>query len=112
MCLVAKAFTLREGLILARSCYCDRILIESDCSPLIDACRNAWTPPDIAVIAEDVVRLKNLFHHCGLLWTSRETNDAAHWVAQAALSGKLTVDWCHKFPLDLNVILAKDMNDF
>ena len=81
-----------------------------NCSLLIDACRNARTTPEIAVIVEDVVTLKNPFDHCGLLRTNRENNAAAHWVAQADVAGKLTVDWCHKFPLDLKGILANDMN--
>ena len=34
--LVAEAIALREGLILARSCYCERILIESDCSTNVE----------------------------------------------------------------------------
>lgn len=63
------------------------------------------TVPDSAVVVEDIVRLRNSFNHCGLLWTNREANGAAHWVAQSALSDRLTFDWCHKFPFDLNVIL-------
>ena len=93
----AEAFALREGLILilARSCHCERILVESGCSLLIDACRSTRKIPDIAVIVGDVVKLKNSFDHChcGLLWTSGETNEAAYWAAQAALSDRLSVEW-------------------
>lgn len=103
--LAMEAFALREGLILARSYYCEQILVESDCSLLVDSTRKILK---IAVIVEDVVRLKNSFDHCGLLWTGRETNEAAYWATQAALSKRLSVDWYHNFPVDLNIILAKD----
>ena len=48
--LVAEALAIREGLILARSCFIEDILLESDCLKVIDACRDRVLIPEVAVV--------------------------------------------------------------
>ena len=64
--------------------------------------------PEVAVIVQDIVRLKDALNHCGLLWNDRRANQAAHEVASLSLSGNLVADWCVRPPCGLDRILQID----
>ena len=106
--LLAEAVAIREGLVLANSCFIDNILLESDCLRIIEDCRERRLLPEVAIVVEDILRLKAGFSSCGLLWVRREGNRVAHEVASWSLSGTLSYDWCHNLPLALKEIVYKD----
>ena len=106
--LAAEALAIREGLILAKSCFCEDVLIESDCLRIIEACRKQCLIPEVATIIADIGRLKTSFVSCGLLWTRRDVNLAAHEVASLSLFGNLPNNWCLRFPPSLKKALSKD----
>ena len=64
----AEALALRQGLILAKSCFVEEILFESDNSVLIEACRGGQAKWEIAAIIDDIVRVKIEFHSYDFLW--------------------------------------------
>ena len=76
--LVAKVVVIREGLILARICFIEDVLLESDCLKIIEACRDRLLMLEVAVVVEDILRLKNSYTSCGLFWTKQEANRATH----------------------------------
>ena len=107
--LVAESLAVREALLLASSCFCDTILVESDCLHLVEACRNQIAIPPIAMVICDILQLKKQFLRCGFLWTPRSTNAVAHLVAQKSLRGLLNADWVLHLPNDLITALSLDV---
>ena len=65
----ALALALRDGLKLASSCFCDRVLMESDSLEVVDACRNILARSEIVTIVEDIAQMKNWFAECAFVWT-------------------------------------------
>ena len=109
--MVVEAMAIREDLILARSCFCNALLLESSCREVVEACRNGSLNSNIAVLVTDILRLRASFDRCGFLWTTRKANSATHEVARVILYHNLSYDWSHIFPLSLQTILEMDKPD-
>ena len=67
--LVAEAMAIREDLCFVKSCFCEEILMESDCLGLIEACRNKVPITEVVVLMEDIGNLHGLYRNCGFLST-------------------------------------------
>ena len=106
--LVAEALAIREGLFLTSSCYCDQVIIESDCLQLIEACQNNSWLWQVDFIIEDIFTIQRSFAECGLVWAAREGNELAHHVAKLSLQGKLLVDWIVSKPFIFSQIIERD----
>ena len=105
---LAEALAMREGLLLANSCCCEKILVESDCLEVVEACRNRIACSELAMEVEDVNRMKSWFSHCGLLWIRREANQVAHQVARFQMEGNLNRDWVIRYPSIIADLLKMD----
>ena len=55
--LVAEAMAIRESLILTHSSFCNEVLLESDCSIVIEVCRRGNLKPEIATLVIDILGL-------------------------------------------------------
>ena len=105
---LAEALALREGLLLARNCLCENPIIESDNFQLVEASRSGVLLCDAAMVIDDIIKLKNSFSACALVWAPRESNNIAHYVAKAALVGNLPRDWLVRRPFALEKLLILD----
>ncbi|XP_057444326.1 uncharacterized protein LOC130736520 [Lotus japonicus] len=110
--LIVEASALREALILASNLGWDRIVIESDCLPLIDACERKRTIGEIQMIVEDINKLKSNFVCCNLNWIPRRINKAAHSTAQLHALNQFPSNWCMAPPPSLAAILRLDGRQF
>ncbi|KAJ1418531.1 Ribonuclease H-like superfamily [Sesbania bispinosa] len=81
--LVAEALGLRQAMNLAINMGWERVIFESDCLVLIDACRSGVSKAEIIPILRDILSMKAFFVHCGFTWVRRQGNEAAHQVAHA-----------------------------
>lgn len=99
---------IREGLILTHSYFCNKVLLELDCSIVIEACKRGNLKPENAALVTDILGLRALFVKCSLLWTRREANNAAHKMAKNSLSDNLPYDWPYRPPSNLQRILDLD----
>ena len=106
------ALAIWDGLLLALSCSCREILVESNSLEVIEACRGNLHLWDIKAMMEDIVNLKKEFSFCAFLWTPREANSIMHFVAKMSLAGKLQSDRCISKAISLRCILANDCNQF
>ena len=105
---LAEALAIREGLLLAGSCFCEKIILESDNLELIEACRSGTFLTDEAVVIEDTLELKKNFSDCALVWAPREANRPADHVAKLALAGSLPDNWVLCKPYSLASSLRLD----
>ena len=106
--LLAEALAVRHGLLLASSCLCNSILMESDNIEVIEACRSKSSRAEIATVVNDIKNLKCSFLECGFVWTPREANEAAHHIARLLLVDELNCDWLSSHPSILDHSLRKD----
>lgn len=91
---MAEALGLRESALLASSMGDSRVLFETDCQNLIEACRGNAVRGEISMITKDIQAIKNQFERrCGFTWVGREGNQSAHTIASLAREGSLVVDW-------------------
>ena len=59
---------------------------------LVEACRNGsriWEP---VTIIDNIIRLKNAFPFCSLVWTPCDVNNLFHDMARSVLNSNLSVD--------------------
>ncbi|KAJ1426348.1 Ribonuclease H superfamily [Sesbania bispinosa] len=66
--IVAEALTLREAILTAYNFNWQRIVLESDCLMLIEACRREKVVAEIKGIVEDILTVADRFLHCGFTW--------------------------------------------
>lgn len=106
----AEALALRRGLQLVQQIGCSRIIVESDCLEVIDACNGvsdilapyAATLADCFQLAHGVSSIR--FQHC-----SREANNLAHYLARHAYDIQLMYWWDDEPPSFLLPHVLKDV---
>ena len=105
---LAEAQAIREGMLLDSSCCFALVLVESDCLPVVEACRNRTPSHEIAMVVADLIAMKDYFSNCALFWCLREANQLAHQLAHLLLVGNLRLDWVIRVPPNVQAILWKD----
>ncbi|XP_057417986.1 uncharacterized protein LOC130712164 [Lotus japonicus] len=105
---VAEALALREAVFLAANLGCDRVIFESDCLAVIQACRGEKEVWEIQQIINDIVEMKIVKSYWGFSWVNRCGNKAAHQIAQLAHHKSLQRDWVWHPPPELARQLQRD----
>ncbi|KAJ1379243.1 Ribonuclease H-like superfamily [Sesbania bispinosa] len=104
----AEALAIREGVLLAHNLQQRKCIFESDNLKVISACREEEKVGEIAIIIQDILTMKPSFELCGFTWTPREGNEAANFLARAAIRGSLSADWVLNPHPPLSRILQKE----
>ncbi|XP_074298170.1 uncharacterized protein LOC141628990 [Silene latifolia] len=96
---VVEAAAIFEGLELAVEKGHDRIVVESDCSQVIEALRQRKTGRSLfSFIIGDILRLCNSFISVSWSFTSRRNNMVAHELAHVAPVGSGRIVWVENLP--------------
>ncbi|XP_074276452.1 uncharacterized protein LOC141600168 [Silene latifolia] len=96
---VAEAVAILEGLELAVEKGHDRIVVESDCSQVIEALRQRKKGRSLfTFIINDILRLCFSFISVSWSFTSRRNNAVAHELAHVAPVGSGRIVWVDKLP--------------
>ncbi|KAJ1402621.1 Ribonuclease H-like superfamily [Sesbania bispinosa] len=106
--LVAEALALREAITAAYNLGWSRVVLESDCLPLIEACRKEKSLGEIHLIVLDILSVASGLIYCGFTWIRRNGNEVAHCVAKAESTNSLPLSWSSSHPHWLESILARD----
>lgn len=105
---IAEALALREGIVTAHNLGLDRIILESDCLNLVEACKGGKQVGEAKVIVEDILKLQVTFQSCSFSWCSRNWNKAAHLTANACLHNTLAAGWTFHPPMPIALALSED----
>jgi ribonuclease HI len=96
--LSAEMQALKQGLILAQSIGCNRIIITSDCMEVVDTMKNGAISHGVAaVIFDDCYHFACDFIKISFEHVPREANVVAHELARAARSSPPSV-WMEDAP--------------
>jgi ribonuclease HI len=96
---MAEAIAMKEGLILANEIGCNKILVESDSTEVIEACLgdHEWSNELAAIYANCVDLVTSIgmfsFMHC-----LREANKVDHSLAKECLSSVVDCNWVDEPP--------------
>ncbi|XP_057445027.1 uncharacterized protein LOC130737292 [Lotus japonicus] len=91
--LMAEALAFREAIILAHNMGWSEIEVESDCLPLVEACRDGKGQGEIHSIVADILNLRRHFQWCGFSWIPRNSNKVAHEIAKLNYLNDLGPYW-------------------
>ncbi|KAJ1408301.1 Ribonuclease H-like superfamily [Sesbania bispinosa] len=108
--LIAEALAMREAITAAYNFNWSKVVFESDCQILVEACRRERSVAQIKLIVEDILTVASGFTHCGFTWVQRQGNSVAHKVAKECLSGSLSSFWMASAPSWLQHQLAQDLS--
>ncbi|XP_024179082.1 uncharacterized protein LOC112185103 [Rosa chinensis] len=108
--IAAEALTIIEGLSLAASLNISSFILESDSAPLIPALNLPkysldWTA---APLFWKIRSLSESFTSISWLWSSRQANQAADFVAALASRRMCPVDWVSNPPSSFLALLSVD----
>jgi len=91
---MAKAFALKEGLLLAQHAGCNRLIVQSDCMEVVEIMANGGFSTNSAT---------DVYDECNIVWSgfemisiehcSREANKTAHELARRGMQTKLNCNW-------------------
>lgn len=104
--IAAEALSLREAMKLAISLQLQRVIFEFDNPRLVNACRQETQIHEIQGVIDDTLQMKLGFQACGINWTKREGNGAAHELASLCAQGKLIGNWGALPPPSLRQIIG------
>lgn len=93
---------------MAHNLGLDRICLESDCLPLVDARKNRGKHGEIVQIVEDIEKLSLNFISCSFTWTPREGNMVVHLVASLGSRNLLAWNWASSLPMQIARALIED----
>jgi ribonuclease HI len=106
---MAEASALREGMMLAQTMGCNRLMIQSDCSEVVETMRQGGFSATVSA---------PIYDECYMLWQdfisiciehcNREANCVAHELASVAMQSKLSCNWVDEPP---SFILGALVND-
>jgi len=106
---MAETLALREGIILAQQIGCSKLLIQSDCSEVVETMKQGgFSATSSAAIYEECVQLWQEFTSISIEHCNREINKVAHEIARVAFQSKLSCNWVDEPP---SFILASLVND-
>lgn len=106
--LLAEALALRGSMNLASNLQLDKVVFESDCLELVQACRGVYNRGEISTVMQDIFHMKNNFQRCGFTWTARSGNASAHLVAAQASRDLLPANWLLNQPLVVRIQIERD----
>ncbi|KAJ1388799.1 Ribonuclease H-like superfamily [Sesbania bispinosa] len=106
--LVAEALALREAVLAAYNMQWNKVIFESDCLILIEACRKEKVVVEIQGVVADILTVVEGFIHCGFTWVQRQANKVAHHIVQAVLANNLPPSWSSVHPSWLLELLYED----
>lgn len=106
--LLAEAMAFREAFQAAANLGIKSAVFETDCLTLIRACREEISVGEILVIVNDINHIRSQFDFCGITWTSRKGNEAAHSIANLAKNKQLLGNWYCSPPPHLLGILSRE----
>lgn len=106
--LSAEAYAMKEGLKLAQTIGCNRIILSSDCLEAVNAMVEGGSSGPAAAIFDDCYHLatefpKIIFEHC-----HREANSVAHELARVARGSCVQV-WLDDPPYSILSMLLADV---
>ncbi|XP_057459002.1 uncharacterized protein LOC130749647 [Lotus japonicus] len=107
--LVVEALAFREAISFMANTGYPKVVIESDCSELVKACKGEIKVGTIKGIVEDIIEIRQRFQYCAFTWTPREGNLVAHLAAKSCLEGNLGRNWSWCPPMVIFNALQKDM---
>lgn len=107
--LTAEALAVREAFFLATICLPDKVIVETDCSMLVQAYRKEIKLGEITSILQDLWSLSNENQNIGLTWTCREGNQVAHHTANLESRSILPLNWVRSPPFSLQMLIVKDV---
>ncbi|KAJ1430568.1 Ribonuclease H superfamily [Sesbania bispinosa] len=107
--LVAEALTLREAILATYNFNWNKVVFESDCLTLIEACRKDKVVAEIQGVVADILTVAEGFIHCGFTWVRRQGNKVAHQITQASISNSLPLSWVSNQPDWLLRLLFEDV---
>lgn len=106
-----EAQAMKEGLKLAVSLGYNRVVAESDCLEVVEACGggNTWWHEGAAIFADCVDLVVEIgsvqFTHC-----LREANGVAHEIAKYSYENHLSCNWIDDFPSFIHESLVNDVS--
>lgn len=107
---MTEAYALRMTTVMAISLGLENIVLESDCSELVDCVNNRLGGPwDCKVIVDDIVNLLGSVSSVKVCHVDRSLNKVANWLAKSSLRGMCPLDWVFQPPSSLVSILAADL---
>ncbi|KAJ1431954.1 Ribonuclease H superfamily [Sesbania bispinosa] len=86
-----------------------KVVIESDCLPLVQACRKERVIGEVQMIVSDILTMADGFIHCGFSWVQHQGNQVAHHLAKSFSRGGLPLYWVSNLPHWLKALATKDM---
>uniref|UniRef100_K4A1W4 RNase H type-1 domain-containing protein n=1 Tax=Setaria italica TaxID=4555 RepID=K4A1W4_SETIT len=90
----AEALVLKEGLLLAQTLGCNRIMIELDCLEVVETMKNDGISATVsAPIFDDCYSMWQEFDSICIDHCNREANGVAHELARIAMQSKLSCNW-------------------
>ena len=107
---LAEAIVLQEGIYLASSYSYDKIILESDNLDVVEARRSRDQRGALSIVVDDILAVRSNFSSCSFVWTSRESNQAAH--PKLGLEGNLCCDWVVSRPISLQRLVNVDKKGY
>jgi ribonuclease HI len=91
---MAKAYVLKEGLMLAHHIGCNRIIIQSDCMEIVQTMKDGgFTANSAAALYDKCNIICCGFQDITIEHCNREANQAAHSLARRAMQLKQNCIW-------------------
>ncbi|XP_043693137.1 uncharacterized protein LOC122643588 [Telopea speciosissima] len=90
---MAEAIAICSGLLLAANGGFKKVLVESNCYPLIKQLSSSDSELAIISIHHDIVQLRKSFDDCSFSFVPRTTNTVADTLARSALSVESPIVW-------------------
>lgn len=81
---IAKALTIRLHMKMDVSHNLYDVLVESDCLPVIEACRGTRVRLDLYNVIKNILNLKTQIGGCGFTWTCTNGYSVAHELTSSA----------------------------
>lgn len=106
--ILAEALVLREVIQAAANLSIPKIILESDCLALVQACRKEIQCGEIFGILQDIEQIKQSFEICGFTWIHRSGNSAAHTLARMGQQNRLQGNWFCNLPLQLQEVVNRE----
>ncbi|KAL2903407.1 DNA-directed RNA polymerase subunit alpha [Bienertia sinuspersici] len=100
-------------MLAAWECGYRRLIIESDCLPLIQKLKKSKTQNSaLGLVLEDISYLVSLFGFCSFSFVKREGNVLAHSIAKYHFDGNREMYWLEDFPDFALDLASRDMLSF
>lgn len=106
--LLAEALAMREAAQAAVNFRVSKVMLESDCLLLVQACREEKQNGEINAVVTDIIQLRRCFQQCGITWVHRSRNEAAQTLAKLTKQNQIQGNWMSNMPSQLKIIVDKE----